>query len=295
MPESLIDAVLGTRQLLVLTGAGISAPSGIPTYRDDHGDWRRSDPIQHQDFVGRESSRRRYWARSMAGWRYVRDAKPNAAHQALVRLERSRKVRMVVTQNVDRLHQRAGQRQVIDLHGRIDRVVCLGCRRSQTRADVQHQLNALNPAFRQRVEAVRPDGDAEVEDRFLDGFRVPVCPTCRGVLMPDVVFFGGTVPSARVNRVNASLEQADALLVVGSSLMVWSGFRFCRLAAQLGKPVWIVNRGRTRGDELATIKVEEDCVAVLQALVRRLESDAAPESTAAQGASTVSRGSAPMV
>lgn len=257
-------------RLVALTGAGISAASGIPTYRDDSGTWRRSDPIQHGDFVEQEAARRRYWARSMAGWSTVAASRPNRAHLALARLESAGHIPLLATQNVDRLHQRAGHRQVIDLHGRLDRVKCLDCGITLSRAHLQRELELSNPSWRDQIAAIRPDGDAEVADAVVADMRVPDCRDCGGTLMPDVVFFGGTVPRDRVGRINDALESADGLLVAGSSLMVFSGFRFCRQASKLGKPIVIINRGQTRADELATLKIEADAGALLDQLANRL-------------------------
>lgn len=264
-------------RLVVLTGAGISAASGIPTYRNDRGEWQRSDPIQHQEFISQAAKRRRYWARSMNGWPYVRASRPNAAHRALAGLERLGYVHLLVTQNVDRLHQGAGSRRVVDLHGRLDRVLCRGCGAVVDRDRFQRELKAANPDYASFRAEIRPDGDAEVEERWVDGFRVPGCRACDGLLMPDVVFFGGTVPGERVARVRAAVDAADALLVAGSSLMVYSGFRFCRQAVDAGKPLLIVNRGATRADDLATLKIGADCAGVLRGLQLGLrESGVAP-------------------
>ncbi len=270
MNDALVTAVRAHPRLVVLTGAGLSAASGIPTYRDDTGKWRSGDPIQHQEFIQRDERRRRYWARSMSGWRHVHRARPNAAHEALDRLERQGHVRLLVTQNVDRLHQRAGSRRVVDLHGRLDRVQCRGCGAMLRRGALQHELVAANPGFTSVTGARRPDGDADVDDRLVDAFRIPDCRDCGGMLMPDVVFFGGTVPRERVERVRRAVDEADALLVAGSSLVVWSGFRFCRQAVEAGKPLYLVNRGATRADGIATLKVRGDCAPVLQGLARSL-------------------------
>ena len=251
---------------VALTGAGISAESGIPTYRNEKGEWMRSDPIQHRDFLEKEEARRRYWARSMAGWIFVEESTPNRAHHALSALEDSGHIELLATQNVDGLHQRAGHREVVDLHGRLDKVKCTHCGRVVDRATLQLKLEELNPVWHATVRAIRPDGDADVDDYVVDQMRVPPCEICGGVLMPDVVFFGGTVPRERVNRISAAIARADGLLVAGSSLMVFSGFRFVRQAHALGKPVAILNRGKTRGDELATLKIEEDAGEVLDQL-----------------------------
>jgi NAD-dependent SIR2 family protein deacetylase len=219
------------------------------------------------EFTGSEASRRRYWAGSLRGWPRVRDAQPNGAHAALARLEAHGRIVRIVTQNVDGLHQRSGSRRVLDLHGRLDAVECLGCHAPTLRDDVQQLLLAWNPGFASRPAAPRADGDAAVEAPSLEGFRVPDCRECGGVLKPAVVFFGENVPTARVDRARQDLAQADALLVVGSSLMVYSGFRFVLAARALGRPVAALNLGRTRADDLLDCKVVGDCAAVLSAAV----------------------------
>ncbi len=254
----------GHAQVVVLTGAGISAASGIPTYRDDKGRWRHSEPIKHQEFIADPERRRRYWARSMRGWPAVRDARPNAAHRALAALERSGRVGTLITQNVDRLHQQAGSHRVIDLHGRLDRVRCLDCGAHQCREALQQQLTAMNPLAASAPPAkARPDGDADLPDALVEKIQVPDCKACGGVLMPDVVFFGGTVPRPRVQTCMQAVDEADALLVVGCSLQVFSGYRFCRRAAEAGKTVAIINPGITRADDLADVKWRVDCGALL--------------------------------
>ena len=273
MLETLADTIRSHPHLVVLTGAGISAASGIPTYRDHEGAWQHSKPIQHQEFVADPNQRKRYWARSMAGWRFIDRSQPNPAHQALADLERLGHVRLLVTQNVDRLHQRAGHQNVIDLHGRLDVVICMSCDRKLSRTALQIELEALNPDFSGLPAPVRPDGDADVEEHQLKSFRVPVCKACQGTLIPDVVFFGGTVPVGRVNAVKSAIHQADALMVIGSSLMVFSGFRFCRLAKELNKPVIILNQGRTRADDIADLKISGDCTLVLPDLTEHLSAN----------------------
>ncbi len=269
-PDALASLVSDHPRLVVLTGAGVSSGSGIPTYRNDQGEWQRGRPIQHREFITQDASRRRYWARSMVGWKTVAESAPNRAHHALVALEQSGHVDLLVTQNVDRLHQRAGHRRVVDLHGRLDQVRCRDCGGTLKRAQVQVELEALNPAFGRRIAELRPDGDAEIDDGDVGSFRVPPCLCCGGMLMPDVVFFGGQVPKARVAAISRALEEADGLLVAGSSLAVYSGFRFCRLARDLAKPLLIVNRGKTRADDIADLKIEADCATVLGQLVRGL-------------------------
>lgn len=253
-------------RLLVLTGAGCSAPSGIPVYRDHHGEWQRTSPIQHQDFVRHERSRRRYWARSLAGWPAVASAMPNAAHEALAKLESIGVVKQLVTQNVDRLHQKAGHQNVIDLHGRLDRVVCLACSAFTTRQEFQARLLEANPDKANRTDYIAPDGDAAVPDGSIEDFRIPHCLCCDGTLMPDVVFFGGAVPRTRVEAVYQALDDVDALLIVGSSLMVFSAFRFCRRAAANDVPMAAINLGKTRADDLLHLKIEADCASTLAGL-----------------------------
>lgn len=255
-------------KLVVITGAGLSAASGIPTYRDAHGVWRHSEPIQHQQFVTEHHQRQRYWTRSMLGWPVIRDARPNPAHLALAKMESKGDISLLITQNVDRLHQRAGSSRVIDLHGRLDQVRCLECDVRFCRERFQQELLRANPQLGGETTSPRPDGDAVVADAIACETRVPQCIACGGTLMPDVVFFGGTVPAGRVQACNDAVNEADALLVVGSSLQVYSGFRFCRLAVKLGKPVAIINPGDTRADGLASLKLRLECERLLPALAR---------------------------
>lgn len=276
MTEELARLVRAYPRLLVLTGAGLSAESGIPTYRNDQGEWQRSDPILHQEFISSSSMRQRYWARSMNGWPYVRDAQANAAHHALAELEQLGHVTLLVTQNVDRLHQQAGSSAVIDLHGRLDRVVCRSCEAWLERDRLQNELKVLNPDYASYNAAIRPDGDAEVESEWVNDFRVPDCRDCGGMLMPDVVFFGGNVPVSRVTAVQQALERADAMLVAGSSLTVWSGFRFCRQAEAMGKPLLIINRGSTRADSMAQLKLETEAAPALASLAETLRGQGSP-------------------
>lgn len=246
-------------RLFVITGAGCSTDSGIPDYRDVTGGWKRPQPVTYQAFVGDVHTRQRYWARSLIGWQHFGSAKPNAAHHALVRLEQRGKLALLLTQNVDRLHQVAGSSNVIDLHGRLDRVRCLGCEERLARQDFQATLLAANPAWRRLDAVAAPDGDADLDGQDFSGFQVPPCPRCGGMLKPDVVFFGENVPRERVSDANFALENADAVLVVGSSLMVFSGYRFVSAAARAGIPIAAVNIGHTRADALITLKVEERC------------------------------------
>lgn len=274
--SALIGLVRAHPRLFVLTGAGCSTDSGIPDYRDNAGAWKRKPPVDHRDFVADAAVRRRYWARSLIGWQHFGRAGPNAAHHALAALEAQGHVVQLVTQNVDGLHQAAGSRAVIDLHGRIDRVMCLHCGSRLPRADFQSALAARNPAWMALQARAAPDGDADLEADF-DTFEVVPCPACGGVLKPDVVFFGDSVPMATVRTAMDALADADAMLVAGSSLMVYSGLRFVRAAAALGKPVACVNLGRTRADALFTCKVSGPCGTVLPALSRALAPCALPQ------------------
>ena len=255
------------RRLFVLTGAGCSTSSGIPDYRDSDGRWKRVPPATYQDFMGRLSARRRYWARSLLGWQRFRQARPNDAHRALARLEAMGKSELLLTQNVDRLHQAAGNASVIDLHGRLDLVRCMGCGRRTARDELQDDLGRLNAGWLALDAADAPDGDADLDGADFSSFEVPACRRCGGVLKPDVVFFGENVPRDRVDAALRHLDEADALLTVGSSLMVYSGYRFVERAAGAGKPVAAVNLGRTRADALLALKVEEPCEAALAFLL----------------------------
>jgi len=261
------DFVERHRRLFVLTGAGCSTHSGIPDYRDADGQWKRAQPMTFDAFMGAETARRRYWARSLLGWRRFRRARPNDTHRALARLEAMGGSEILVTQNVDRLHQAAGSARVIDLHGRLDKVRCVGCERRTPRDDLQAQMDRLNPDWLALDAADAPDGDADLDAADFSSFAVPPCPRCGGVLRPDVVFFGENVPRGRVDEVSARLRQADAVLIVGSSLMVYSGFRFVEMAVAAGKPAAAVNLGRTRADGLLTLKVEQTCDAALAFLL----------------------------
>jgi len=267
--ETLSAFVREHPRLFVLTGAGVSTHSGIPGYRDADGRWRRKPPVTHQEFTRSDAARRRYWARSLVGWRALADAAPNAAHDALARLEHAGRVASLVTQNVDGLHQRAGSHDVIDLHGRLDGVVCLSCSAKLARAAVQATMERANPGFARRTGWRAPDGDADL-DSDCEGFEPPACPDCGGILKPDVVFFGAGVPRPRVAAAFAALSGADAVLVIGSSLMAYSGYRFCERARESGTPIVAINRGRTRADELLQFKIDADCLPVLSALAEEL-------------------------
>ena len=275
LPPTVADSNIGVRELkarlasggvFVLTGAGVSTASGIPAYRDEVGAWKGRQPIQYREFVGSEAVRRRYWARSLIGYPVMSGAAPNAAHVALRDLEAQGALSLLVTQNVDGLHRRAGSERVVDLHGRLDQVRCLGCEALTERSALQSELLARNPAFARAGEhaTMKPDGDAELTDVDYASFEVVPCAACGGMLKPHVVFFGENVPKERVQQAMSALEGSRLLLIVGSSLMVFSGFRFARAAARLGVPIAIVNRGITRADELSAIKVEGDIASVLR-------------------------------
>jgi NAD-dependent SIR2 family protein deacetylase len=245
------------RRVFALTGAGCSTASGIPDYRDDVGEWKRRPPVMIQAFRSSGAVYTRYWARAYAGWPRFTSAAPGAAHRAFTAWESAGTLLQLVTQNVDGLHQRAGSRAVIDLHGRLDVVVCLGCGARTNRSELQASIAAGNPRW--LAEAVSaPDGDADIADALIASFAAPRCDRCGGLLKPDVVFFGENVPAGRYADAHEALARADALLVAGSSLMVYSGFRFVRLAHEAGLPIAIVNRGRTRGDDLAELKISGD-------------------------------------
>jgi NAD-dependent SIR2 family protein deacetylase len=253
-------------RLAVLTGAGISTSAGIPDYRDEQGEWKRARPVEFQPFMTRPEVRQRYWSRSTVGWPFISRAQPSAAHLALASLEARGNVPLLITQNVDGLHQAAGSRNVIDLHGRLNLVRCMQCGHTLPRAELQLRLVADNPTWTHVEGRIAPDGDVDIEGRDYSAFVVPDCPKCGGILKPDVVFFGENVPKERVDRAFAGVADADALLVVGSSLMVFSGYRFAEAAAAAGKPIAAVNLGRTRADHLLTLKINESSDEVLGAV-----------------------------
>ena len=255
---------------LVLTGAGLSTASGIPDYRDRDGARRGRQPIQGPEFRRSAAVQRRYWARSMVGWPVLAKARPNHGHHALAALEAGGRIRFTLTQNVDGLHQQAGSHAVLELHGNIHHAKCLDCGAQFPRAFVQTQLEEANPELAQSMATPLPDGDAALDTDALVDFRLPSCVHCGGALAPDVVFFGDNVPPARTACALAQMETADALLVVGSSLMVYSGFRFCRMATQSGKPIAALNLGRTRADDLLHLKLDESAEQVLPLVVQLL-------------------------
>jgi NAD-dependent SIR2 family protein deacetylase len=270
-PNVLRDFVDRHERLFVLTGAGCSTNSGIPDYRDTDGNWKRTQPVTFQAFMGEELTRQRYWARSLIGWRRFGQARPNDAHHALARLEQIGKCEVLLTQNVDRLHQAAGSKKVIDLHGRLDLVRCMGCERRIQRDEFQHEIGRLNTGWLDLDAAVAPDGDADLEDVDFASFVVPACEICGGILKPDVVFFGENVPREFVDAALGHLQKADAMLIAGSSLMVYSGFRFVQAAVRAEIPIAAVNLGRTRADEFLSFKVEDRCEDALAFLLQRAD------------------------
>ncbi|MGU9956464.1 MAG: NAD-dependent protein deacetylase [Arenicellales bacterium WSBS_2016_MAG_OTU3] len=257
--------------LAVLTGAGISTDSGIPAYRDHNGDWQHGAPMQHGDFVKNIAARQRYWARSILGWPTIERAEPNAAHLALHELSKKKKFAALVTQNVDGLHQKSGSQNVVDLHGRLDTVICLDCTTQYARQAFQQRLKAINNISSAIEIPLRPDGDVDFDAEDFSHINIPDCENCGGVIKPHVVFFGDSVPKDRVEVVRNALDQSDALLVVGSSLMVFSGYRFVQWMKAAGKPVWCINLGRTRADDEIDLKVNENCAHALQAMVNYLQ------------------------
>lgn len=267
---SALASHLEGKRIALLTGAGCSTESGIPDYRGEETSRRARNPIQFRDFVRDEGGRRRYWARSVLGWPRFLRAEPNRAHLSLAALEARGLVRGVITQNVDRLHTRAGSRRVVELHGALEEVTCLSCGHVEHRGHLQERLLAANPSWLDREAEIAPDGDAELEGDVLQSFRVLGCERCDGVLKPRVVFFGEGVPRPTVDAAWSIYEESDCLLVVGSSLAVFSGYRFVRRAALEGKPVFLVNVGATRADAVATHRVQGTAGEVLERLTALL-------------------------
>lgn len=266
--------------VVALSGAGMSTESGIPDYRGPTGAQRRTAPINYREFVSDAAARRRYWARSQVGWRHLTRARPNPSHVALVALERAGWLSGLITQNVDGLHHAAGSRTVVELHGNLARTVCLGCGQRRSRRELGQRLDAANPGFADQPARVAPDGDADLVADAERGFDVVACTSCGGVLKPDVVFFGESVPRDRVDRCFAMLDAARTLLVVGSSLTVMSGYRFVIRARKQGTPVAIVNRGPTRGDADAVVRIDAGLSDVLPRLVDTLHADDLPATAA---------------
>lgn len=261
---SRFETIVGDRRWLVLTGAGVSTDSGIPDYRGPGSPVRT--PMTYQDFIRSPANRQRYWARAHVGWSRMRQAEPNATHRTLAAMQDAGRLSGLITQNVDGLHERAGHRDVIDLHGRIDRVICLTCHELTPRSELHDRLARLNPGYESRVAEIAPDGDV-ILDETAD-FQVAPCATCGGDLKPDVVFFGENVPKDRVARCYALVAGAEALVVLGSSLQVMSGLRFVKAARKAGIPVVIINRGPTRGDDLADLRIDAGCAETLRVVSR---------------------------
>ncbi len=274
--DALLAFVRRHPRLFVLTGAGISTESGIPCYRDDAGAWHHGPaPMLLREFLGSAEARRRYWARSAAGWPAIDAAAPNPAHHALTALQQLGGVTALVTQNVDGLHGKAGSHEVLELHGNLATVICIACGDLSDRRTLQAQLVGHGGGATADAMAL-PDGDAHMETRA-DFVHVPECERCGGILKPDVVFFGEGVPRRRVDAARSALEEADAMLVVGSSLTVYSGYRICEWAAALGKPIAAINRGRTRADALLAFKVQTSCADALGMLVAALSDPRPPQ------------------
>ena len=264
--------IAASGNMLVLSGAGLSTESGIPDYRGPTGLARRATPMTYQTFTGSAAARRRYWARSHLGWRHIAQAAPNHGHHAVAELSRRGRLAGIITQNVDGLHQAAGASEVIELHGSLHRVICLSCGQRTARADLHRRLAAANPDWDpESTASINPDGDAVLAEEATESFRVADCVACRGVLKPDVVFFGENVPRPRAEACYATVERASSVVVLGSSLTVMSGFRYVRHAAKLGLPVMIVNQGPTRGDTYATATLDAPLGQVLTTLVAGLE------------------------
>lgn len=274
--ERLVDLV-SRGGVVVLSGAGISTESGIPDYRGPTGaSMRRHAPMTHQSFVRDPDARRRYWARSHVGWRIMRTARPNTGHRAVADLEGAGLVTGVITQNVDGLHQVAGSTRVVDLHGRLDRVMCLHCGSRSTREDVDRRLGQVNAEWRTTVLAHNPDGDVDIPDADLDRFTMVDCTDCAGPLKPDVVYFGDSVPRDRVEESCALVDAASTVLVLGTSLHVYSGRRFVVRAVERGIPVAVVNQGPTRADDDAVVRIDAPLGSTLSVLVARVGASSTP-------------------
>ena len=267
--EALLTLLHG-RRVVVLSGAGVSTASGIPDYRGPETRRRARNPVRFAEYVASEEKRARYWARSMVGWERFSAARPNAAHQALASMERAGVIEGVLTQNVDRLHQAAGSASVVELHGALAETGCLDCGALEARSAVQTRMRGENPAFAGFATEIAPDGDVEIPSESLIGFVAPRCQVCQGTLKPNVVFFGENVRPHVLAAAYAMFDRAEALLVVGSSLAVFSGYRFVRRANDRGMPIAIVNLGESRADALAKVRIDADCTDVLPELARAL-------------------------
>ena len=267
--QSVFELLRSTSRIAVLTGAGCSTESGIPDYRGPSGRWKTHKPVLYQEFLRSETARRRYWARSFRGWKRFDAAAPNRSHQKLAELESAGLLSPLITQNVDRLHRAAGHRDVIELHGHNEEVHCVECGRTQQRSEFQRRMELQNRDFVADILQILPDGDAELPDDAYSGFTLVACDHCSGILKPTVIFFGENVPRERVSQAMASVEESELLLVLGSSLHVWSGYRFALRARELGRPIVIVNQGETRADDMALLKLDRNCGEFLEEFVAR--------------------------
>ena len=256
--------------VMLITGAGCSTDSGIPDYRDKKGGWKRSPPIHLSDFLSSKQARQKYWSRSMTGWPYFDAAKPNNIHATITQLERQGLVSVIVTQNVDDLHQQAGSKNVIPLHGSLSTVTCNECNKTYCRSNLQHRLCRENPEFVGLKADPGPDGDSDLGGPTISKFRIPACENCGGILQPDVVFYGGAVPKVRLQLVRRGLDRSRAVLIIGSSVMVFSSYRICRTAYQQGKPVAALNQGVTRADHLLEFRVQNNAAQVLSAIHEKI-------------------------
>ena len=267
--------IMQGRKTVVLTGAGCSTESGIPDYRGPQTRHKKRNPIQYNAFISDPEARKRYWGRSVIGWTRVENAQPNLAHEALSQLEAAGVINGIITQNVDRLHHKAGSQRIVELHGTLSEVCCLQCQNIEQRKTFQYRLASLNPTWEGKPSDFAPDGDAEIDPSQTRHFRVPACALCNGVLKPNVVFFGENVPAPRVDAAWQMLDEADALLVVGSSLTVYSGYRFVLKAHKQNKPIAIVNIGESRGDKHANLNIQEKASTCLSVLSNTLLNQAA--------------------
>jgi len=252
--EVLMEFLHRHAPVTIITGAGMSTDSGIPDYRDSDGEWKRTPPVQHQDYMRSEAVRKRYWARSLFGWPVLYHAQPNSAHYAITQLQQQGLINHIITQNVDGLHQKAGAKNVINLHGYANDMVCMSCRQVTPRLEMHERSLKINPDFAVLEATAAPDGDADLETDF-DQFTVADCLSCGGILKPDVVYFGDNVPKTRVEEAQNVLKNSNALLAIGTSLMVFSGYRFARQAHQYNQPIALLTLGKTRADNLANIKL----------------------------------------
>jgi NAD-dependent SIR2 family protein deacetylase len=265
-------AIIGAGHVTVLSGAGISLASGIPTYRDALGQWLGAEPITHQSFMRDAIARRRYWARSAHGYPLMSKASPTEAHVALASFERMGLLRECITQNVDVLHEAAGHHSVLHLHGTIEAVLCTACGHRSERQEIQKAIETLNGINEtQTIDAPRPDGDIPVSDEWIEQFQVPDCDRCGGFLKPDVVFFGGNLAPQIKEAALVAVDESSALVVVGSSVQVFSGYRLCRRAAERGIPILLINPGQGRADEIATHRIIYPAEIALPIVARQLE------------------------